>query len=662
MAFTVCLGALVYANHQRREAILQSRQASAALDEANRQKGEAILQSNRASVAVDIAKEEGAKFEREKKKAEASAIVAEENRGVARVQKARADQQAARAEQVAREANIAKEKAFHLLYAADFKLAQRAYRTKDFARGDELLRSSAKESRGFEWYHLWHRFHSAEHTIKGFERSLTSVAFNPTKKNLLATGSADGTLALVDSASGRSELLNTSASSVWGSTFSPDGNKLAVLGDVLGGSNKVELWDVASKQSLGFLPREPGDLPIECIAFWHGGKLAAGHEQGSITVWDLEAPHNRQTLLYPGPPEKAMPDVVALASSPKGNILASGYENGKLVIWNSISREPAEPPFNRGQITALAVSPDGELLAVATKMGWLAIWVTGDIFRQEDFNKGQKQAVPLFEKELLSLNSNCLAFSEDGKVLATTGADGAVAFWDMQTLRKARSKIDRLEQTRQSAKTASELEDLEERIQAVKKQARDGLKPGGDPLPLEHSGSITCMAFSGDGHTFATGSSDNSVKVWRLGRGQEKGVISPDGHFVAIVGPDAIRLLEAGRLRSTFPIDHDRQVSSMVFSPDSKAIVAGLDDGTVKLYDAKTGKEIELSKGIQEISSDARFIAGQYGEEVRVWDTSRGEVSHRFLPRAGFKIQSQGFSPDSKAVAVSYSDGTAKLY
>ena len=174
VALMICLGTLVYANHQRKEAILRSQEASAALGIA------------RASEI--LAQEEKAKFE--KIKAEANEELAKTNGDLAIAQKIRADRQTRIAERSAEKARLAEGQTRHSLYAANFNLAQRAYRQKSIKRADEILTASAEASRGFEWNNLWARYHTAEHTIKGFERSVTSVAFNPMLKNLLATGSA----------------------------------------------------------------------------------------------------------------------------------------------------------------------------------------------------------------------------------------------------------------------------------------------------------------------------------------------------------------------------------------------------------------------------------------------------------------------------------------
>jgi WD40 repeat protein len=128
------------------------------------------------------------------------------------------------------------------------------------------------------------------------------------------------------------------------------------------------------------------------------------------------------------------------------------------------------------------------------------------------------------------------------------------------------------------------------------------------------------------------------------------------------VEPDTIKVLEAGKLRSAFALDPQRKVSSLAFSPDNKAIVARLEDDTIKVYDPSGSERMELSKGTLEVSSNSRFVAQWDGDAVIVWDTSRGEVLHKSLPPTGSSTRSLCFSPDSKEVAVGFSDGTAKLY
>src|SRR5262249_51729524 len=187
-------------------------------------------------------------------------------------------------------------------------------------------------------------------------------------------------------------------------------------------------------------------------------------------------------------------------------------------------------------------------------------------------------------------------------------------------------------------------------------------------VAAQHRGAITSITFSGDRLKFASGSSDGTVKVSRLGGpgNQERGIISPDGRLVATLESEAIKVLEEGRLLNEFNYGLKQGVSSLTFSPDSKAIAIGLSDHTAKLYHLGEGKEIPIPKGQwQIVSPDGRLIAIIDGDALEARDTSHGEKLYRFpvsISDSKIVIRDMQFSPDSKVIAVSRVLGNAKLY
>jgi len=139
-----------------------------------------------------------------------------------------------------------------------------------------------------------------------------------------------------------------------------------------------------------------------------------------------------------------------------------------------------------------------------------------------------------------------------------------------------------------------------------------------------HNDIVRSVAFSPDGRILATGSNDNSVKVWDMSRpgirlfDEQRAAFpfpeqvnflafAPDGKTLA-TGHDhgIVRLLDptTGRVRATLggksSGDHC-QIMSVAFSPDGKVLASGSMDDTVKLWDAASGQEtriLDLSRGI----------------------------------------------------------------
>ncbi|WP_414588868.1 eIF2A-related protein [Scytonema sp. PCC 10023] len=194
----------------------------------------------------------------------------------------------------------------------------------------------------------------------------------------------------------------------------------------------------------------------------------------------------------------------------------------------------------------------------------------------------------------------------------------------------------------------------------------------------EHSGSVLSVVFSPDGKTIATGSRDNTVKLWNL-KGQElqtfqghssyvtSVVFSPDGKTIATGSLDnTVKLWNLkGQELQTFQ-GHSDYVTSVVFSPDGKTIASGSSDNTVKLWNLN-GQVLQTFKGhsgsVNSVvfSPDGKTIAtGSRDNTVKLWNLN-GQVLQTFKGHSS-QVFSVVFSPDGKTIATGSSDNTVKLW
>ena len=161
-----------------------------------------------------------------------------------------------------------------------------------------------------------------------------------------------------------------------------------------------------------------------------------------------------------------------------------------------------------------------------------------------------------------------MAFSPDGKRLASASWDGTVKVWDAATGQETltlKGHTGRMPQRGvQPRRQAARLRQRDETVKVW-----DAVTGQEIPTLKGHTGAVHSVAFSPDGKRLASASDDRTVKVWDAGTGQE---IAPSGDIPTL----------------------SRRVA---FSPDGKRIASASSDQTVKVWDVGTGQEILTLKG-----------------------------------------------------------------
>ena len=235
---------------------------------------------------------------------------------------------------------------------------------------------------------------------------------------------------------------------------------------------------------------------------------------------------------------------------------------------------------------------------------------------------------------------NSVAFSPDGKTLASGSWDNTVRLWD--------------------AKTG---------------QHKDTI--------TGHPDSVLSVAFSPDGKTLASGSRDNTVQLWDANTGQPKATLTGHTHYVSSVAfsPDGKTLASGGGRDNTVRLwdakagqhkatltGHTHYVNSVAFSPDGETIASGSYDRTVRLWDAKTGQhKATLTERTDRVISVAfspdggTLASGGFDNTVRLWDADTGQPKATLTGHTD-RVNSVAFSPDGGTLASGSYDGTVLLW
>jgi WD40 repeat protein len=308
-------------------------------------------------------------------------------------------------------------------------------------------------------------------------------------------------------------------------------------------------------------------------------------------------------------------------------------------------------------------------------------------------------------KELRTLRGHrsaiwCVAFSSDGKLLATStpgylGPPGEFKIWDLasgrETLSVQAGPSVRWVSFAPDGKSFATAEPAGQGAALVREIATGNVIH----TLVGHKSSIDTLAYSADGKWLATASLDKTVIIWDAKTGQElktlighKGPVypvafSPVGQRVLSGDATGVAILwdaESGKELQVLS-GHSKAVQAVAFSKDNKILATASWDKTVKLWNADTGKEIATLKGHTNavlnvmFSPDGRTLAssgGQWGDrtkgdvvttstEVILWDVVTGTAITTLRGHTD-RIFGVAFSPDGNFLATTSFDKTVKIW
>jgi WD40 repeat protein len=477
--------------------------------------------------------------------------------------------------------------------------------------------------------------------LTGHSNAISSLAFSP-NGNTLVSSSYDNTVVWWDVQNMRPMSRFTGLTGAVSSTaFSPDGRFLASgscskLAQDKCTEGEIMLWDTAIQQPIGEALIGHTDF-VTSVAFSPDGKtLASGSNDNTILLWDVASGKPI------GEPLTGHSDIVtSVAFSRDGQTLASGSYDRTIILWN-VARQPIGQTLikNADAVGSIAFSPNGEILASGScsirtadkcSEGQIMFWDAGTHQSSGQPLKGHTDFV------------SSVAFSPDGKTLASGSYDNTILLWDIEIR-----------------------------------------KPIGQPL-TGHTDIVTSVAFSPDGKTLASASYDKTIILWDIESHKPVGqpltghadavtsvVFSPDGKTLASASYDKTIILwdiESRKLIGQPLTGHSNAVSSLAFSPDGKTLASGSYDNTILLWDMETRQSIGQFTGhSNSISSVAFSPTGEtlassgYDNLIFLWDVASRLPIGQPLQGHSNVVSSVTFSPDGKTLASGGYDNNIILW
>ena len=399
--------------------------------------------------------------------------------------------------------------------------------------------------------------------IPGHVDWVWGVVFTPDSKTLISA-SSDRTIRLWDTQYGRSQMILTGpANQVFSISLSPNGRYLA------GGSadNMVRIWDISPAGSYEVFTREHGSS-IHDLRISPDGKLIASAGTNSvINLWDASTGALVKKL------QSAPTSAEALSWGHDGKTMAAGYASGQTIVWNMKSYTPqlTISPEHPSAIWTAALSPDGTLLATGNNDGDVIIYNANTGEKVASLNADQQYGwlkSGKFSQSDLWVSS--VAFSPDGKTLASSYGTGLIVIWDWHSGKPVFAPFDghhdiveKITYNADGSLLASGGDDGNAILWDLNPNIQDHLKT----KFVGHSALVYDVAFSPDGRLLATGSGDRLVKIWDVKSGN---------YILDLYGAT-------------------NRVHAVAFTPDGRHVVSGATDGTVRVFTLDPAELVRLA-------------------------------------------------------------------
>ncbi len=508
---------------------------------------------------------------------------------------------------------------------------------------------------------------------------VVTASFSPDGKRIVSA-SADKTIRIWNVDNGmQMGLFAGHTDRVNSASFSPDGKRIVSSSY----DATIRIWDIETGQQIG-KPLKGHTSSVNSASFSPDGKLiVSASSDNTIRIW------NAKTGQQIGKPlEGHTSGVLSASYSPDGKLIVSASEDKTIRIWDTESGQQIGNPLkgHLWHVTSASFSPDAKRIVSSSYDMTIRIW---------DVETGQQIGKPLKGHTLLASSAS---FSPDGKYIVSSAFDNTIRIWDAETGLQIGKTLEGHSAfySPNGKLIVSASNDFTIRIWDSNTEKQIGL-----PLEGCNTDSMSDVSFSSDCNRIASYLEPNRLIIWDTKTGRQIGKpiemetvgwecnysISPDGKYV-VSADTVIRIWDVqtgqqvGKPLDGYPGRKDSlRISKTIqlilygdnsfsFSPDSKRVVSTASNNTIRIWDVKTGLQIDKpleghTKVVNSVafSHDGRYIVSASADStIRIWNAKTGQQIGKPLKGHAAGVSEAIFSYDGNRIVSTSSDNTIRFW